>query len=162
MWYGVAWLHLADQHYDHSKLGRVLQQLRNVTLSGDAGSEPLHVVVCCTVIPGYMDDVAAELLDIRQQSEGSRSGRPLTLSYNPLFIAQGTILAGMRAPNLVLIGQMNEESVAGLALQRLWGRVIAPTPSDLVVRKMPMLSAEVAKLSLNCYGELLSSAWHIS
>ena len=181
-----------SQHYDHSKLGRVLLELGRLPASDGDGSSagaaaPLHVVVCCTVIPGYMDTVAAELLGLTSGGSGSEAGRRrLTLSYNPLFIAQGAILQGIRFPDLVLIGEQQQQqsllqhtketegagggaghsgdSISGRALERLWGKVIAPHGRSAkdVVRRMPMLAAEVAKLSLNCYGACAAASAHLS
>ena len=37
-----------EQHYDHTKLGCVLTQLGAIQV----GPRPLHVVICCTVLPG--------------------------------------------------------------------------------------------------------------
>jgi nucleotide sugar dehydrogenase len=130
-----------EQHYDHTKLGCVLTQLGAIQV----GPRPLHVVICCTVLPGYMDEVAADLLQ--------GCGRPWTLIYNPLFIAQGAILEGLRYPDLVLVGQQDSNAgrAAGARLGQLWGRVVGKEVAATCVRRMGMLSAEVAKLGLNCF-----------
>ena len=49
-----------------------------------------------------------------------------TLSYNPEFIAQGEILSGFAALELVLIGEGSE--AAGDALEALYARATSSVP----------------------------------
>ena len=66
-----------DRHYDHSALSNVLEQMNNLQLKNK------HIVICCTVMPGYIATVASHLV---------RDCTDCTVSYNPEFIAQGDIM----------------------------------------------------------------------
>ena len=70
---------IGEHAYDCGTLSRVLEEI------GKLGRRDKHVVICCTVLPGYIMQVAATLL------EGCAG---CTISYNPEFIAQGDIIAG--------------------------------------------------------------------
>jgi UDPglucose 6-dehydrogenase len=163
-----------ERHYDHSKVGAVLSALnshaaRQQAAGGEAGSGsasgiPRHVVVCCTVMPGYLIEVGAHLL---RDSPQLRAG----LLYNPLFIAQGEIMRGLLRPDLILIGEAGDrvgESSGGNALTQIWARVCELGDEsgersgsgsgsgggggrDLPIRRMSWTSAEITKLSLNCF-----------
>ena len=122
---------LGDHAYDCGTLSRLLEDIAALRRPGK------HVVIGCTVLPGYIANVGSALL---ADCEGC------TLSYNPEFIAQGEILSGLAAPELVLIG---EGSVAaGDALEALYARATSSVP---VVCRMSPASAEIAKLALNCF-----------
>lgn len=69
-----------------------------------------------------------------------------TLSYNPEFIQQGDIIRGFLNPDMVLIGQGSEE--AGDALHAMYDAVCDSTP---VICRMSTASAEICKLSINCF-----------
>ena len=152
-----------DRHYDHSKVGAVLSALNSYAREqkAEGGSPdsriPRHVVVCCTVMPGYMLEVGAHLL---RDSPQLRAG----LLYNPLFIAQGEIMRGLLRPDLILIGEAGDrvgQSSGGHALAQIWNQVCDGPPGvaqasssvskDLPVRRMSWTSAEITKLSLNCF-----------
>lgn len=157
-----------DRHYDHSKVGAVLSALNSYAREqkAEGGSSdsriPRHVVVCCTVMPGYMLEVGVHLL---RDSSQLRAG----LLYNPLFIAQGEIMRGLLRPDLILIGEAGDcvgHSSGGHALAQIWNRVCDGPPAladssgarasssaskDLPIRRMSWTSAEITKLSLNCF-----------
>ena len=122
---------LGDHAYDCGTLSRLLEDIAALRRPGK------HVVIGCTVLPGYIANVGSALL---ADCEGC------TLSYNPEFIAQGEILSGLAAPELVLIGEGSE--AAGDALEALYARTTSSVP---VVCRMSPASAEIAKLALNCF-----------
>jgi UDPglucose 6-dehydrogenase len=122
------------QSYDHSKLSAVLQLIAASAVRHAGGA---HVMVGCTVLPGYFAGVGRYLL---------RSRADLTLSYNPEFIAQGDIMRGFVQPDMVLIGQGSD--AAGDAIAAVYARVCANQPR---VCRMSAESAELTKLSLNCF-----------
>lgn len=140
-----------DRHYDHSHLSDVLCQLNALRVRDK------HIVICCTVMPGYCATIAPELL---RDCEGVR------VSYSPAFIAQGEIVAGLLAPDLVLVGSPTDESAAELrsihesllssseaqqAQARRHGSVELAAQNQPSLRVMSPASAEIAKLSLNCF-----------
>ena len=69
-----------------------------------------------------------------------------TISYNPEFIAQGTILKNQAYPDMVLIGEGSES--AGDLLQQIYENHTANTPR---ICRMSPLEAEITKISLNCF-----------
>ncbi len=71
----------------------------------------------------------------------------VTVSYSPEFIAQGAIVWGLQNPDLILIGEGS--SVAGDLLEDIYTRVAKRTRPK--VCRMSAESAEIAKLSINCF-----------
>merc|ERR1711957_1030842 len=55
-----------------------------------------HVIIGCTIMPGYIHSIAKHLL---------RDCENVTISYNPEFIQQGDIIRGFLNPDMVLIGE---------------------------------------------------------
>eukprot|EP00966_Prymnesium_polylepis_P227008 5252555-Prymnesium_polylepis.1 len=86
---------IGEHAYDTGTLSRVLADI------GKLGRANKHVVVCCTVLPGYIAQVGSLLL------EGCAG---CTLSYNPEFIAQGEIMAGLANAEVVLIGEGSKDA----------------------------------------------------
>ena len=84
-----------DQHYDHTHLNDVLAQLNKLKIKDK------HLVICCTVMPGYCDMVAPSLLADCEN---------VTVSYSPEFIAQGAIIQGTMNPDMALIGEGSKEA----------------------------------------------------
>ena len=67
---------IGEHAYDCGTLSRVLEDISKL------GRRDKHVVICCTVLPGYIAQVASSLL------EGCAG---CTISYNPEFIAQARV-----------------------------------------------------------------------
>jgi nucleotide sugar dehydrogenase len=127
----VATPSLPDGGYDHSQVDFVLERFKA------AGRKDFvrDIVVMCTTMPGYCDQAAQGLEEINCR-----------LSYNPEFIAQGTIIRDQQYPDQVLIGEADEE--AGDAIQAVYERMCRNTPSYC---RMSRLSAEITKLATNCF-----------
>ena len=77
-----------------SKLGAVLTALNRLPLVGK------HVVIGCTVLPGYVRKIGRALL---------KDCMNTSLSYSPEFIQQGDIVRGFLNPDMVLVGEGNQE-----------------------------------------------------
>ena len=71
----------SKEAYDHSKLGKVLSEINKRKV------ENKHIVIGCTIFPGYIRTIGKFLL---------RDCVNTTLSYNPEFIAQGDIMRGLK------------------------------------------------------------------
>lgn len=105
--------------------------------------------VVSTVMPGtcqYLENIIAEF----------RSKETFGISYNPEFIAQGSILRDFQNPDFVLMGG-NAKALS--VLSKIYKTFI---PEEKF-KKMSLENAEVAKLALNCfvtmkinYGNLLA------
>ena len=85
----------SDEVYDTSHLGTVLQNINSYKVKNK------DIVVMCTVSPTYTENIGSSLLLDCENT---------TLSYNPEFIAQGNIIQGLLNPDIVLIGEHDENS----------------------------------------------------
>ena len=122
---------IGEHAYDTTALSRVLWDIAELKPRNK------HIVICCTVLPGYIASTGSCLLE---DCDGC------TLSYNPEFIAQGAIMRGLAEPDVVLIGEGNTE--IGDVLQRLYKTTTSNTPK---ICRMSPQSAEIMKLSVNCF-----------
>jgi len=99
-------------------------------------------VLNSTVTPGACDSVFKPLLE---ETLGGKCGRDFGLCYNPEFIALGNVVEGLLRPDLVLIGESDTSS--GLALEQVYRRLCTNKPP---IERMSLVSAELAKISVNC------------
>ena len=127
----VATPSLDNGSYDHSQIDRVVEQLFNL---GDQ-SNPKHLIIGCTTMPGYCDKVHEKL-----QSYG------YTVSYNPEFIAQGSILKNLVNPDIILIGEGSK--TAGHIIEKVYLSILQNKPT---IHKMSRKEAEITKIALNCF-----------
>jgi UDPglucose 6-dehydrogenase len=98
------------------------------------------VLVVSTVMPGHTGGLVRQGLE----RSGKRAGRDFGLAYVPSYVRQGSILRDFAAPDLVLIGELNERS--GEAAQSFYASVVTNRPG---LYHMSPVSAEIAKLGLN-------------
>ena len=119
-----------EKGYDHSILSGVLSKINSYKVKNK------HIVICCTVLPGYIETIGKSLLE---------DCRNITLNYNPEFIAQGSIIANFLNPDMVLIGQDND--LAGQAIEDVYRKLCPNSPTC----RMSVQSAEIAKLAVNCF-----------
>jgi nucleotide sugar dehydrogenase len=120
-----------EKSYDHSHLSRVLNEINKRKVQNK------HIVVGCTVLPGYIIDTGRYLI---------RDCVNCTMNYNPEFIAQGAIIYGFENPDMVLIGEENK--AAGDAIEAIYHACCQSKP---YIARMSAESAEICKLSLNCF-----------
>jgi UDPglucose 6-dehydrogenase len=103
-----------------------------------------HLFVCnSTTTPGAVDQVLKPMLE---REIGGICGSDFGLCYNPEFIALGNVVKGLLEPDMVLIGESDPES--GAALEQLYKKYNRNSPH---VARMSIVSAELAKISLNSY-----------
>lgn len=116
--------------YDHSQVDGVVDKLLSY------GEQPgKHFIICCTTMPGYSDTVSERMSDFGY-----------TVSYNPEFIAQGTVLRDQASPDIVLIGEGSKE--AGDVIQEMYEKMTINTPR---IHRMSRIEAEITKIGLNCF-----------
>ena len=122
---------LTNGRYDHSQVDKLCMGLEEL------GTQDTHkhLVICCTVMPGYTDVVTERLGDLNY-----------TVSYNPEFIAHGTILCDQSQPDMVLIGEGSKE--AGDVIEKIYER---HTTNEPQICRMNPIEAEITKISLNCF-----------
>src|SRR3990167_9562095 len=97
--------------YDHSILSSLLMSINNKKVKNK------NIIICCTVFPGYIKNIARFLLCDCEN---------ITISYNPEFIAQGNIIKGFECPDMVLIGEHNSE--VGDFLESLYRKICKGAP----------------------------------
>lgn len=127
----VATPSLPNGRYDHSQVDNLILELEKLGRS----NVKKHLIVCCTTMPGYCDSIKDRLNSINY-----------TVSYNPEFIAQGTILRDQAYPDMVLIGEANPE--VGQLIEEVY---VKHTSNNPRICRMSPLEAEITKLSLNCF-----------
>jgi UDPglucose 6-dehydrogenase len=101
------------------------------------------VVVASTVMPG---SCYAEIWPALERVTGRRVGETLGLCYSPEFIALGSVIRDILAPDMVLIGE--SDSRAGGVLGRLYSGVCENDPP---FRHMNLVNAELTKIAVNTY-----------
>ena len=126
----VATPSLPNGRYDHSQVDSVIEKLQKM-----GRVQNKHFIICCTTMPGYCDTAYERLKDYGY-----------TVSYNPEFIAQGTILRDQDSPDTVLIGESDEE--IGHQIQQMYEKITSNSPS---FHRMSRTEAEICKISLNCF-----------
>ena len=103
-----------------------------------------HLVnLVSTVIPGSTE---GELKPILEEYSGKVCGKDFGLSYNPEFIALGKVIHDLLNPDLVMIGEFNKRS--GDILEGLYKNICG---LSIPIRRMNIVNAEIAKISLNVY-----------
>ncbi len=127
----VATPSLPDGSYDHSQIERVADEI----LSAGKSEIKRHIVIGCTTMPGYCNTLAEKMGEFNYE-----------VSYNPEFIAQGSILHDQQHPDQILIGEA--DAAAGYTIEKVLRAIASTSPT---VCRMDRLSAEIAKLATNCF-----------
>ncbi len=102
-----------------------------------------HVVLCSTVLPNAMRQ---SLIPALEQASGKRCGQDFTVSYNPEFIALGSVIHDYLNPDFSLIGEYNP--AGGDALEALLNSIIL---NDSPCKRLTIENAEITKIALNAY-----------
>ena len=132
---------LPDGSFSNEFLLKAMQPIAKAMK--DAGKKN-HLFVCSsTTTPGSVDAVLIPMLE--RELDGI-CGRDFGVCYNPEFIALGDVVNGLLEPDLVLIGESDPQS--GAALEQLYKRYNRNSPR---IARMSIISAELAKISLNSY-----------
>lgn len=101
------------------------------------------VVICSTVMPGSCDGPLKMALE---ESSGKIVGQEIGLVYSPEFIALGSVVHDMHFPDLILIGESDEES-GNLAEQNALS-VVKNSPK---IARLNMVNAEITKIAINTF-----------
>ena len=120
----VATPSLPNGRYDHSQIEGLVDHFIQL----GPQNEIKHLVMNCTTMPGYCEELGKRLEEYNW-----------TVTYNPEFIAQGTIIRDQENPDMILIGEANP--MVGNLLEELYERMTDNNPTE----------AEITKLSLNCF-----------
>jgi len=108
------------------------------------GSARYHVVnITSTVMPG---STGGEIRAALEQASGLIVGIDVGLTYNPEFIALGSVVRDLLQPDMVLIGESDPR--AGDVLEAAYARTVrVGTP----VQRMNWVCAELTKIAINTY-----------
>ena len=118
----------------------VMSAIQNIGERIKGMNQPPLLVVTSTVMPGTIDDVVSpELKRI--------TGKDISICYNPEFIALGSVIKDMENPDVILIGESEEE--AGNLLYEFYCRFHNYSLPSIC--RMSLWNAEVAKLMLNVF-----------
>ena len=93
------------------------------------------IVINCNVNPGYTESVRKKLQSYNYKT-----------SFNPEWVAQGTIVKNQNEPDLIVIGEHDTDE--GNKIENIYKSMCLNSPP---VFKMNCVSAEIAKISLNCF-----------
>jgi len=120
-----------DGRYDHSQVESVVGSL----IVMGRQEQQKHLVIACNVSPGYTDTVNDRLKNLNW-----------TVSFNPETVRQGTILQDYMNPDCVYVGCDNE-----ITMRKLEEVHEAVSGLNVRIHFMDRISAELTKVSLNCY-----------
>ena len=130
-----------EGHFSNTFLEQAFRSLAE-NLADD--SKPYHLfVVGSTVTPCAIEDVLIPLIE-------SWSGRKLNVGfgicYVPEFVALGAVVKGFCQPDLVIIGESDEQ--AGQRVEAVHREICKNSPA---IRHMSIRNAEIAKVALNVF-----------
>ena len=100
-------------------------------------------VIVSTVSPGTIEK---KLIPLIEKYSAKKLNKDFGVCYNPEFIALGDVINGLLKPDMVLIGESDKR--AGDKLEAIYKRVCENKP---YIARMSIISAEIAKISLNVY-----------
>jgi len=120
-----------DWKYDHTDIDNIANQL----IKFGKQSTRKDLIVNCTTFPGYCESLQEKLKDYNYY-----------VSYNPEFIAQGTIINDQVNCDNVLIGEADD--YAGTLIQNIYKKMVESKPT---YNRMSRTEAELTKLAVNCF-----------
>lgn len=100
-------------------------------------------VVGSTVMPG---SVEGKLVPVIEELSGRKRNVGFGMCYCPELVALGSVMKDFLSPDLVVIGQSNDRD--GDEVASVFRKLCENNPPIL---QMPIVNAEIAKVSLNCY-----------
>jgi UDPglucose 6-dehydrogenase len=103
-----------------------------------------HVVnITSTVMPG---STGGEIREALEKTSGRTVGRDVGLTYNPEFIALGSVVHDLLKPDMLLIGESDPR--AGDTLSSVYASTVESNPP---IQRMNWVNAEITKIAVNTY-----------
>ena len=103
-----------------------------------------HVVnITSTVMPG---STGGEIRAALEAARGRKVGIDVGLTYNPEFIALGSVVRDLLHPDMILIGESDPR--AGSVLEAAYKLTV---PENTPVQRMNWVCAELTKIAVNTY-----------
>lgn len=100
-------------------------------------------VITSTVSPGTTEE---KLIPLIESVSGKKLNKDFGVSYNPEFIALGSVIRDFLNPDMVLIGESSKS--VGDTLEEIYRAVCENKP---YIARMSLISSEITKISLNSY-----------
>lgn len=121
----------SEWKYDHTQIEQVVNELVKL------GKQPIRkdLVINCTTFPGYCEDLHKRLKPYNYY-----------VSYNPEFIAQGSIIKDQLNCDSVLIGEADK--IAGDKIEKIYKDLCESNP---YYNRMSCTESEIVKLATNCF-----------
>lgn len=137
----VATPSIGDGRFSNRYVKSALRSLSEALKNSD---KPNHLfVISSTVVPGSTERTFIPLIE---QTSGREYKEGFDVCFDPDFVALGAVVNDFRNPDLVVIGESSRE--AGDKIEALHSRICENKPK---IARMSLISAEVAKVSLNAY-----------
>ena len=121
----------SDWKYDHTQIEEIATQL----IQYGKQEKRKDIIINCTTFPGYCNTLQEKLKEYNY-----------FVSYNPEFIAQGTVIKDQINCDNVLIGEADK--YAGDLITNIYKAMVESNP---IYNRMSVTEAELTKLSVNCY-----------
>ena len=122
---------LENGEFSHAYIDEIINELEKYGKQ----KHTKHIIINSTCMPGYCDSIKNKLEDLNY-----------TISYNPEFIAQGSIIKDQQYPDQVLIGSSSMET--GKLIENIYIKLCKSSPRYC---HMSLISAEITKLATNCF-----------
>jgi UDPglucose 6-dehydrogenase len=100
-------------------------------------------VISSTVMPGSIN---SSFIPIIEKYSGRKVNTDFGLCYDPDFVALGNVIKGFLQPDVVIIGESNPD--VGARIETVHRALCENQPA---LKRMSIISAEIAKVSLNAY-----------
>ena len=120
-----------DHKYDHTNIENVVNKL----IEFGKQDKRKDLIINCTTFPGYCENLQTRLDEYN-----------FKVSYNPEFIAQGSIIMDQINADNVLIGEYDKQ--AGNTIEKIYKKMCYSNP---IMNRMSVTEAELTKLSVNCF-----------
>jgi UDPglucose 6-dehydrogenase len=118
--------------------------LRSLAAAFGQSTKGYHLfVISSTVVPGSTE---GSFIPLIEEVSGRKLHRDFDVCYDPDFVALGDVINGFLKPDLVVIGESTARG--GELVEAIHRRVCESTP---YIGRMSLVSAEIAKVSLNSY-----------
>lgn len=124
---------LDNDEYDHTIIDNIINEL----LSYGKLDKVQNIVISSTTMPEYSQKLYNKMKDYNYN-----------LCYNPEFIAQGNIISDMFNPDIILIGECNNNSICGNKIIDIYLNMVNNKPE---IHRMSLTEAEIVKISINCF-----------
>ena len=104
-------------------------------------NKKIHIVITSTVMPGSCN----EFINYIEKKTNLKINQNFYLSYNPEFIALGSVIKDFLNPDMVLIGSSSKEAEKDLIM--IYRKFVI----NKKISPMSLISAEITKISLNSF-----------